>query len=59
MGNGVLDGFLTAPISRGTLTAAMLAYQAVTTIVQSAIVNRHRGHGVRGHQSVPHYQRSM
>jgi len=38
MGNGVLDRFLTAPVSRGALTAAMLAYQAVTTIVQSAII---------------------
>jgi len=38
MGSGVLDRFLTAPVSRGALTAAMLAYQAVTTIVQSAII---------------------
>lgn len=38
MGNGVLDRFLTAPVSRGVLTAATLAYQAVTTIVQSAII---------------------
>jgi ABC-2 type transport system permease protein len=38
MASGVLDRFLTAPVSRGALTAAMLGYQAVTTIVQSAIV---------------------
>ena len=38
MQSGVLDRFLTAPVSRGALTAAMLGYQAVTTIVQSAVV---------------------
>ena len=38
MQTGVLDRFLTAPVSRAALTAAMLAYQAVTTIVQSAII---------------------
>jgi ABC-2 type transport system permease protein len=38
MASGVLDRFLTAPVSRGALTAAMLGYQAVTTIVQSVIV---------------------
>jgi ABC-2 type transport system permease protein len=38
MQTGVLDRFLTAPVSRGALTGAMLAYQAVTTIVQSAII---------------------
>jgi ABC-2 type transport system permease protein len=38
MQSGVLDRFLTAPVSRGALTAAMLAYQAVTTIVQSAVI---------------------
>jgi ABC-2 type transport system permease protein len=38
MSAGVLDRFLTAPVSRGALTAAMLGYQAVTTIVQSAVV---------------------
>jgi ABC-2 type transport system permease protein len=38
MQTGVLDRFLTAPVSRGALTAAMLAYQAVTTVVQSAII---------------------
>jgi ABC-2 type transport system permease protein len=35
---GVLDRLLTAPAGRGALTAAMLAYQAVTTIIQSAII---------------------
>jgi ABC-2 type transport system permease protein len=38
MTSGVLDRFLTAPVSRGALTAALFAYQAVTTIVQSAII---------------------
>ena len=38
MQTGVLDRFLTAPVSRTALTVAMLAYQAVTTIVQSAII---------------------
>ncbi|HUD35579.1 MAG TPA: ABC transporter permease [Streptosporangiaceae bacterium] len=38
MQTGVLDRFLTAPVSRAALTGAMLAYQAVTTIVQSAII---------------------
>lgn len=38
MQTGVLDRFLTAPVSRGALTVAMLAYQAVTTVVQSAII---------------------
>ena len=38
MQTGVLDRFLTAPLSRAALTAAMLAYQAVTTVVQSAII---------------------
>jgi ABC-2 type transport system permease protein len=38
MASGVLDRFLTAPVSRGALTAAMLGYQAVTTVVQSAVV---------------------
>ena len=31
---GVMDRFLTAPVSRGALITASLAYQAVTTIVQ-------------------------
>jgi hypothetical protein len=31
-----MDRFLTAPVGRGALTAAMLAYQAV--VVQSAII---------------------
>lgn len=38
MQSGVMDRFLTAPVSRGALTTAMLAYQAVTTIVQSAVI---------------------
>jgi ABC-2 type transport system permease protein len=38
MQTGVLDRFLTAPVGRGALTAAMLAYQAVTTVVQSAVI---------------------
>jgi ABC-2 type transport system permease protein len=38
MGNGVMDRFLTAPVGRGALTAAMLAYQGLTTIIQSAII---------------------
>jgi len=38
MGNGVMDRFLTAPVGRGALTAAMLAYQGLTTVLQSAII---------------------
>ncbi len=38
MQTGVMDRFLTAPVGRGALTAAMLAYQAVTTVVQSVII---------------------
>jgi ABC-2 type transport system permease protein len=38
MQTGVMDRFLTAPASRGALTAAMLAYQAVIVVVQSAII---------------------
>jgi ABC-2 type transport system permease protein len=38
MQTGVLDRFLTAPVSRTALTSAVLAYQAVTTVVQSAII---------------------
>lgn len=38
MQSGVMDRFLTAPVPRGALTAAMLAYQAVITVVQSAII---------------------
>jgi ABC-2 type transport system permease protein len=38
MQTGVLDRFLTAPVGRSALTAAMLAYQAITTIVQSLII---------------------
>ncbi len=38
MQTGVMDRFLTAPVSRGALTAAMLAYQAVIVVVQSAII---------------------
>ena len=36
MDTGVMDRFLTAPVPRGALIAASLAYQGVTTIVQSA-----------------------
>jgi ABC-2 type transport system permease protein len=35
---GVMDRFLTAPVRRGCLLGATLAYQGVTTIVQSAII---------------------
>jgi len=38
MQNGVMDRFLTAPAARGALTAAMLTYQALTTVLQSAII---------------------
>jgi ABC-2 type transport system permease protein len=38
MDTGVMDRFLTAPMPRGALIAASLAYQGVTTIVQSAII---------------------
>ncbi len=38
MQTGVLDRFLTAPVSRGALTAAMLGYQAIVTVVQSAVI---------------------
>jgi ABC-2 type transport system permease protein len=38
MDNGVMDRFLTAPVPRGALVAASLAYQGVTTVVQSAII---------------------
>lgn len=38
MNTGVMDRFLTAPVPRGVLISATLAYQGVTTVVQSAIV---------------------
>jgi ABC-2 type transport system permease protein len=38
MDTGVMDRFLTAPVPRGALIAASLAYQGVTTVVQSAII---------------------
>lgn len=38
MQTGVMDRFLTAPVGRGALTAAMLAYQGLTTALQSAII---------------------
>src|SRR6185437_7674513 len=38
MQTGVLDRMLTAPVSRTAMTIAMLAYQAVTTIIQSLII---------------------
>jgi len=38
MHSGVMDRFLTAPVGRGSLTAAMLAYQGLITVLQSAII---------------------
>lgn len=38
MESGVMDRFLTAPIARSALITATLGYQAVTTVVQSAII---------------------
>ena len=38
MQTGVMDRFLTAPVGRGALTAAMLAYQGLITVLQSAII---------------------
>jgi ABC-2 type transport system permease protein len=38
MQTGVMDRFLTAPVGRGALIGAILAYQAVTTVIQSAII---------------------
>jgi ABC-2 type transport system permease protein len=38
MQTGVMDRFLTAPVGRGALTAAMLAYQGLMTALQSAII---------------------
>src|SRR5258705_1067596 len=38
MQTGVMDRFLTAPVGRGALTSPMLAYQGLTTVVQSAII---------------------
>jgi ABC-2 type transport system permease protein len=38
MQNGVMDRFLTAPVGRGALTTAMLSYQGLTTVLQSAII---------------------
>ena len=38
MQTGVMDRFLTAPVGRGAVTAAMLAYQGLTTVLQSAII---------------------
>jgi len=38
MDSGVMDRFLTAPIPRAALITASLAYQAVTTVVQSAVI---------------------
>jgi ABC-2 type transport system permease protein len=36
--DGVMDRFLTSPVYRSAMIVASLAYQAVTTIVQSAVV---------------------
>jgi ABC-2 type transport system permease protein len=38
MQTGVMERFLTAPVSRGALTMAMLGYQAVCTILQTAVI---------------------
>jgi ABC-2 type transport system permease protein len=38
MDRGVMDRNLTSPLKRGALIAGSLAYQAVTTVIQSAIV---------------------
>jgi ABC-2 type transport system permease protein len=38
MQTGVMERFLTAPVSRGALTMAMLGYQAVCTVVQTAVI---------------------
>jgi len=38
MQTGVMDRFLTAPVSRTAMTAAMLSYQALVTALQSAII---------------------
>jgi ABC-2 type transport system permease protein len=38
MQTGVMDRFLTAPVGRGALTTAMLAYQGFITVLQSAII---------------------
>jgi ABC-2 type transport system permease protein len=38
MQTGVMDRFLTAPVGRGVLTTAALAYQGLTTVLQSAII---------------------
>jgi ABC-2 type transport system permease protein len=35
---GVMDRLLTAPVGRGALTAAMLGYQGLVTVLQSAII---------------------
>jgi ABC-2 type transport system permease protein len=36
--NGVMDRFLTTPMYRGVLISASLVYQAVVTLVQSAVI---------------------
>jgi ABC-2 type transport system permease protein len=38
MDRGVMDRNLTSPVKRGALVAGSLAHQAVTTVIQSAIV---------------------
>jgi ABC-2 type transport system permease protein len=35
---GILDRFLVSPVRRGALTAGSLAYQAISTVIQSAIM---------------------
>jgi ABC-2 type transport system permease protein len=36
--NGIMDRFLTSPLLRSALIAGSLAYQAVTSVVQSAVI---------------------
>jgi ABC-2 type transport system permease protein len=38
MQTGVLDRFLTAPLARTAITGAILAYQALSTVVQSLVI---------------------
>lgn len=38
MQTGVMDRFLSAPVSRSALVTAMLGYQALITVIQSAII---------------------
>ncbi|HTY72222.1 MAG TPA: ABC transporter permease [Actinomycetes bacterium] len=38
MKRGVMDRFLASPVSRGAMMVGTLAYQAITTVVQTAVV---------------------